>query len=59
MRRRQLGKGHHGGVVTHVGSSFTTTVEKVDVAKVEVPINKLVCIVLDVSGSMAGQGGPC
>ena len=46
------GKGHHGGVITHVGSSFTTTVEKVDVVKVEVPINKLVYIVLDVSGSM-------
>ena len=49
------GKGHHGGVITHVGSSFTTTVEKVDVVKVEVSINKLVYIVLDVSGSMAGS----
>ena len=35
--------------------SSTTTVEKSDVLKVEVPIKKLVYIVLDVSGSMAGS----
>lgn len=35
--------------------SSTTTVEKSDLFKVEVPIKKLVYIVLDVSGSMAGS----